>query len=135
MRTDEQPPQMDGTTLAHVTNGIVRLYAHGYGKGPVRARSHLIGDILMCVMFEGLLPAELTLLARGQGSAVYAMRRAWQDAMRQDFREIVEGATGRRVEAFLSQLSLEPAVHVEIFILEPLDVTDGGQRGAIGSSA
>ncbi len=126
MRADEQPPQMDGPMLAHVTNGIVRLYAHGYGKGPVRARSHLIGNILMCVMFEGLLPAELTLLARGQGKAVHAMRRAWQGAMREDFREIVEGATGRRVEAFLSQVSLEPAVHVEMFMLEPVDVTGGG---------
>jgi len=47
------------------------------------------------------------------------MRQAWQEAMRDSVREIVETAIGRRVRAFLSQVNLDADVHIEVFILEP----------------
>jgi uncharacterized protein YbcI len=119
MSNDVHASQVDGPTLARITNGIVRLYAQGYGKGPVQARSYLAGDVLLCVLQDGLTPVELTLVARGQGAAVHTMRRAWQEAMRQDFQEVVERAIGRRVRAFLSQISLDPDVHIEVFMLDP----------------
>jgi uncharacterized protein YbcI len=31
----------------------------------------------------------------------------------------VERAIGRRVRAFLSQISLDPDVHIEVFMLDP----------------
>ena len=115
----ERRGRADGSRLSRVTSGIVHLYAQHYGKGPTQARSHLVGDVLICVMYDGLIPAERTLVERGAGETVYAMRHAWQESMRESFREIVESATGRTVRAFLSQVNLEADIHIEVFILEP----------------
>ena len=119
---EEESPQLGGPTLGRVTNGIVRLHARHSGKGSVRARLHLIGDLLVCVLDDAFIPAERTLIACGEGEAVQAMRGAWQDAMRDDFAEIAESATGRPVRALLSQVRLEPDVHIEMFIFEPVAV-------------
>ncbi len=81
----------------------------------MHARSHLVGDWCALRPHDALTVAELTLVCRGQGAAVHTMRRAWQDAMRDDFEEVVEAATGRRVSAFLSQVSLEADLHLEYF--------------------
>ena len=102
-----------------MTSGIVHLHAQNYGKGPTQARSYLVGDVLICVMHDGLIPAERTLIARGAGETVAAMRSAWQESMRDSFREIVEAATERRVRAVLSQVNLDADIHIEVFILEP----------------
>ena len=127
---EEESPQLGGPTLGRVTNGVVRLYARHSGKGAVRARSHLIGDLLVCVRDDAFIPAERMLIARGEGEAVQAMRRAWQDAMRDDFAEIAESATGRPVRALLSQVRVEPDVHIEMFIFEPVAVTAPPNRAS-----
>jgi uncharacterized protein YbcI len=115
----ERRGRADGSRLSRVTSGIVHLHAQNYGKGPTQARSYLVGDVLICVMHDGLIPAERTLIARGAGETVAAMRRAWQESMRDSFREIVEAATERRVRAVLSQVNLDADIHIEVFILEP----------------
>lgn len=119
MTSVERRGRADGSRVARVTSGIVHLHAQHYGKGPTHARSYLVGDVLICVMYDGLIPAERMLVERGAGETVHAMRRAWQEAMRENFREIVESATNRRVRAFLSQVNLEADIHIEVFILEP----------------
>lgn len=113
--------QAHGQALAAVTREIVKLHAAHYGKGPTRARSHLNGDTLVCVMHDTLTPAERTLVDRGKGEAVHAMRRAYQDAMEGEFTAVVEVHIKRRVRAFLSQTHLDPDVDVEIFVLEAAD--------------
>jgi uncharacterized protein YbcI len=47
----------------------------------------------------------------------------FQDWMRPRFTEIVEDATGRRVAAFFSQVSHDPDMALEVFVL------DGRDRG------
>jgi len=42
----------------------------------------------------------------------------FQDWMRPRFTEIVEDATGRRVGAFFSQVTHDPDMAVELFLLE-----------------
>ena len=42
----------------------------------------------------------------------------FQDWMRPRFTEIVEDATGRRVAAFFSQVSHDPDMALEVFLLE-----------------
>ena len=113
---------MEGQRLAAITREIVRLHAEHYGKGPERARSTLGDDYVVCVMREALTPAERTLVAAGRSEAVHVMRRAWQETMSDHFSRAVERSLGRRVEAFLSQISLNPDVQIEFFSLgEPLD--------------
>ena len=46
-------------------------------------------------------------------------RFAFQQMKRDEYVEIVEAVTGRKVRAFLSQNHIDPAIAVEIFVLEP----------------
>jgi uncharacterized protein YbcI len=113
--------------LAAVTRGVVRLHAEYFGKGPTRARTDRIGeDGLICVLRDTLTPVELTLIERGRGEQVLALRRSFQDAMAPEFRSVVEAAVGRRVVAFMSQAHLQPDIATEIFFLEPLSADGDG---------
>ena len=107
--------------LAAVTRGIVQIYSQYFGKGPTHARTDRIGDDgLVCVLRDTLTSVELTLTDRGQGAQVLTLRRAFQDAMAEEFIAVVEAATGRTVLAFLSQAHLEPDIATELFFLEPI---------------
>lgn len=108
-----------GQALARVTNEMVHLMATHYGKGPTRAHSSLNGDVLTCVMRDGLTTVERTLVRHGRSEEVHALRRGFQETMKGSFVAIVEEALDRRVDVFLSQVSLEPEVEVEVFLLEP----------------
>lgn len=57
----------------------------------------------------------------GEVESVYQMRRSFQQAMEDEFREVVEGATGREVIAYMSSIHVDPDLAVEIFVLEPLE--------------
>ncbi|HEV2059755.1 MAG TPA: Na-translocating system protein MpsC family protein [Solirubrobacteraceae bacterium] len=78
-----------------------------------------------------LTKAERTLADRGQATEVLAMRRAFQDTMRDDLVRAIESLTGRTVEAFLSDNLHEPDVAVEIFLMNPHD-RDGRRERAMG---
>lgn len=119
MQAEAQGRDGRGQALARVTNEIVHLMATQYGKGPNRAYSSLSGDVVTCVMREALTTVERTLVSHGRSEEVRALRRGFQDAMAPRFVAIVEEVLGRRVEVFLSQVSLSPEVDVEVFILEP----------------
>jgi hypothetical protein len=61
-------------------------------------------------------------------------RTMFQDWMRPRFTEIVEGATGGKVLAFFPQVTHDPDIALELFLLGPGDPSsDGGRAGiAIG---
>jgi uncharacterized protein YbcI len=110
----------DRSPLAATTRGIVRLHAQYFGKGPTKARTDWIGDDgLVCVLRDTLTSVELTLIDRGQGEQVLSLRRAFQGAMAEEFKRVVEEATGRKVVAFLSQAHLDPDIATELFFFEP----------------
>jgi len=90
-----------------------------YGKGPAQVKTHQIEDLVICVLSDGFTTVERTLLARGEASAVEAFRRTFQETMEEQFCEVVEGATDRRVRAYMSQVHVDPDVAVEMFMLEP----------------
>jgi hypothetical protein len=46
-------------------------------------------------------------------------RTLFQDWMREPFRKVVEDATGRKVTGFLSQVSADPPMSLEFFLLAP----------------
>ena len=71
---------------------------------------------------------ERTLVDTGQVESVYQMRRSFQQAMEQEFRKVVEEATGRTVIAYMSSIHVDPDLAVELFVLEPTEEpsSDGG---------
>jgi uncharacterized protein YbcI len=113
------PHDHRGPLLATISNTIVGLYKRYYGKGPTKARSYLLDDMLVCVLRGGLTRAEITLAENGRAEAVTRQRREFQEAIRGEFTAAIEDLVGRRVLAFMSTVNLEPDLEVEIFMLEP----------------
>jgi uncharacterized protein YbcI len=110
---------------ATISNEIVRLQAEYYGKGPTRAKTYIVEDLVVVVLEESFTRAEKTLVERGERDAIQHIRRRFQQQMADSFTSIVEQATGRKVRAFLSETNIEQDVSVETFLLadERTDMT------------
>lgn len=122
--TEQKRPTSGGGQLAAISNAIVHLYAEHYGKGPTKARTYINDDVITCLLRDTLTTVEKTLITGGHEERVRDMRSAFQTMMRERFVTAVEEATGRRVNAFLSQVHLDPDVAVEAFVLEPARVEE-----------
>jgi uncharacterized protein YbcI len=108
-----------GEQLAAVTNGIVKLFRDYYGRGPTKAKSYVLDDrILVCVLEETMTRVERTLVENGQGHKVRDVRLTFQEAMADEFMGLVSGIMDRRVIAYHSQLTLDPDIGFEFFVME-----------------
>ncbi|MEA2418026.1 MAG: hypothetical protein QOE60_232 [Thermoleophilaceae bacterium] len=108
-----------GELLAEITNGIVRLFAEYYGRGPTRAKSYLLdGAYLVTVLRDTMTTVERTLADGGHGEQVRAVRLVFQEAMAESFVGVVESALGRRVAGYHSQLLVDADIGFELFVLE-----------------
>jgi uncharacterized protein YbcI len=108
---------LDGAVRVRIANEMVRLHSEYYGRGPTKAKVHADGDLIAVVLEETFMPAEKTLIARGESEGIQDIRRRFQRAMADQFRSIVEQATGREVRSFLSETDLDNDISVEIFLL------------------
>jgi uncharacterized protein YbcI len=114
------PGRPDGQQLAHISNTMVQLQKHFFGKGPTKARTSWAGDdALICIMGGGFTPVEQTLYEAGREEAVQSMRHAFQMAMEDRLRVEIEKIVERKVVAFMSAAHQNPDVSCEIFLLEP----------------
>ena len=115
-----------GEMRATISNAIVRLQAEYYGKGPTRAKTYIVEDLVVVVLEESFTRAEKTLAERGERDAIEHIRRRFQQQMADDFTSVVEQATGRKVRVFLSETNIDQDVSVETFLLadERTDMTD-----------
>lgn len=108
-----------GEQLAAVTNGIVQLFRTYYGRGPDKAKSFLLdGYIVVCVLENTMTTVEQTLVTNGNGEMVRQVRLTFQEAMADEFKGVVEKAMGRTVATYHSQLTMEPDMGFEFFVLE-----------------
>src|SRR5215212_5343936 len=106
-----------GEMRATISNEIVRLQAEYYGKGPTRAKTYIVDDLVVVVLEESFTRAEKTLAERGEREAIQHIRRRFQQQMAESFTSVVEQVTGRRVRAFLSETDIEQDISVETFLL------------------
>ena len=82
----------------------------------------MLDDLVVCVLRDGFIPIEETMMQSGKEDQVLEMRRDFQKMMGLRYKEVVEELTGRKVAAFLSQAHIEPDITLEIFLLEtPLE--------------
>jgi uncharacterized protein YbcI len=123
--SDEQParPLSGGQLLAAISNSIVSLLREKYGRGPMKAKTYALDDMIVCVMREsGFSPIEQTMMDSGEPDRVVGMREDFQRVMAARYRETIEELTGRKVVAFLSQAHVDPDLTLEIFFVDrPLD--------------
>lgn len=125
------PVAADGVPVrsmsAAISNAVVGLLHEYTGRGPTKVRTTIGPDTIVVTLRDSLTKAERTLAGRGQGVEVLAMRRAFQDTMREELIDAVQALTGRTVEAFLSDNLHDPDVAVEVFLMQP----DGDGDGAV----
>src|ERR1051325_12230426 len=92
-----------GDARSEIATRIVRLHSEYYGKGPTKAKTYITDDVVAVVLEETFTKAERTLIERGETETIQQIRRRFQQAMADEFKSIVEQATGRVVRAFLRE--------------------------------
>jgi uncharacterized protein YbcI len=102
-----------------VSNAMTKMHRESYGRGPNSVRTVVGHDHVICFLEDLYTPVERTLLDGGEMEAVRETRLAFQRVMKKPFVAAVEEITGRTVRAFLSQVTFDPDISVEMFVLEP----------------
>src|SRR3954471_18542840 len=117
------PPLAGGQLLAAISNRIVAIIREHYGRGPMKAKTYVMDDVVLVVMRgSGFTPLEQTIIDDDGADRVVAMRHDFQRVMADRYRETIKDLTGRNVVAFLSQAHVEPDVTIEIFLVDgPLE--------------
>ncbi|MFL5870761.1 MAG: DUF2294 domain-containing protein [Solirubrobacterales bacterium] len=108
--------------MSAISNEIVAIMREHYGRGPHRAKTYVIDDIVVCVLRNGFTAIEQTMVTGGQSDRVVAMRHEFQKLLADRYKEMISRLTGREVVAFLSQAHLEPDLTLEVFFVDgPLE--------------
>jgi uncharacterized protein YbcI len=100
-----------GEQAAAISTALVQLYRRRRGKGPTKAKTYLLEDLVLCVMEGGALPLEETLRDHGNQRLLREVHHALCAAVDDECRTIIERETGRPVKTVLSQR--EPDCNIE----------------------
>ena len=111
-----------GQLLAAISTSVVAILREHYGRGPMKAKTYALDDIIVVVMRgSGFTPLEQTIMDSGEPERVVELREDFQRLMAARYKQTIEDLTGRQVVAFLSQAHVEPDITMEIFFIdEPL---------------
>jgi uncharacterized protein YbcI len=107
--------------LAAISTSIVAILREHYGRGPIKAKTYALDDLIVVVMRgSGYTPLEQTIMDTGRdgGDRVVAMRHQFQHDVTDRYKDAIEELTGRKVLAFLSQAHIEPDLTIEIFFID-----------------
>lgn len=116
---EAQAPLAGGRLLAQISTSIVAILREHYGRGPMKAKTYALDDIIVVVMRgSGFTALEQTIMDSGQPGRVVAMREEFQNLVAERYRGTIEDLTGRKVVAFLSQAHVEPDITVEMFFVD-----------------
>ena len=111
-------PLAGGRLLAEITNRIVAFMREHYGRGPIKAKTYVLDNLIVCVLTDGFTAIERTMMDGGEPELVLGMRRDFQRMMKERYTEMIEQLTGRKVLAFLSQAHVSPELTIEIFLMD-----------------
>jgi uncharacterized protein YbcI len=106
-----------GQVAAAISNAMVGIHSRHYGKGPTKAKTYVLEDVVLTVMQDVFTTVERTLIDNGKGELVREVRTAFQYTLRDEFTGAVEQITGRETRAFISQIDCDSDTAVEVFLL------------------
>ena len=98
-----------------------------YGRGPIKAKTYVLDNLIVCVLSDGFTAIERTMMEGGEPERVLEMRRDFQRIMKVRYSEMIEELTDRKVLAFLSQAHVEP----DLTVRRPLDGPASGFGGVL----
>jgi uncharacterized protein YbcI len=109
----------EGTSLlSTISREMVKAMKTYYGRGPTKAKSYLVDDLLFIVMRGGSTEAEKTMLEAGEQDAVREFRQRFENVMAARLVGTIEQLTERKVVNYQSQVLFDPDVTVEIFVFD-----------------
>ena len=88
------------------------------GRGPTKARTTLRDNLVVVLLEQTLTKGEQALVQKGRGENVLALRREYQEAMREPTMAKIAELTGQNVLAMMSANHLDPDLAAEIYVLE-----------------
>jgi hypothetical protein len=97
---------------AEITRSLVWLWTKYAGQAPTRAQTEIRGNVVTCVLVDGVNDFNRSMIVRGEGGMTSADYKS--DAV-----AAVGRATRQRVEGFMSSHDGETDVATEVFTLEP----------------
>lgn len=107
-----------GQLAAAISNAIVGIHSRHYGKGPTKAKTYLIDDMVVCVMQDVFTTVERTLIEQSKGDLVREVRTTFQHTMRHEFIGAITEIVGRQPRSFMSQIDCDADMAIEFFLLE-----------------
>lgn len=110
--------QSGASLLSAISREMVKAMKTYYGRGPTKAKSYLMDDLLFIVMREGITQAEQTMLDAGKDDEVQAFRRQFEKIMAERLVGTIEQLTDREVVAHQSQVLFDPPMVVQIFVFD-----------------
>jgi uncharacterized protein YbcI len=124
----------DSELLAAISTGIVGNLREHYGRGPMKAKTYALDDIVVVVLRgSGFTPLERTIMDSGQPDRVIAMRRDFQRDMADRYKQTIEELSdeapavqqpGERIMLHeVAELALVP-----LALLDVLQLSDAVQR-------
>jgi uncharacterized protein YbcI len=113
-------PKLAGVRLlSAISNSIAALRREHYGRGPMKAKTYILDDIIIVVMRDnGYSAIEKTMIDSGDPGRVIALREDFQRVMAKRYSDTIEELTGRSVIAFLNRAHLEPDLSMKVFIVD-----------------
>jgi uncharacterized protein YbcI len=119
MSTDAETERPLGNSIyLAISNAVVGLLREYTGRGPTKARTTIRDNVVLVMLEQTLTKGEQVLVDKGRGERVLALRREYQEAMRDEGSARVAELTGRNVVAMMSANHLNPDLGAEIFVLD-----------------
>jgi uncharacterized protein YbcI len=116
---NDEPPLSGGRLLSAISKSIVAIIREHYGRGPMKAKTYVLDDLVVVVMRgSGFTALEQTIMDDDGADRVVAMRHEFQRLMAGRYTDAIAGLTGREVVAFLSQAHVEPDITIETFLMD-----------------
>ena len=106
------------TLLSSISREMVRAMKSYYGKGPVRAKSYFLDDLLFVALRGGTTVAEVTMLEAGHQDEVRRFRQVFANEMAERLIGTIEQLTDRKVITYQSQILFNPDLVIEIFVFD-----------------
>jgi uncharacterized protein YbcI len=121
--TDKTAPLDGAALLATISTSIVAILRERYGRGPLKAKTYAIDDLIVVVTRDsGFTALEQTIMDHDEPGLVVTMRRDFEHDVANLYTATIERLTGRTVLAILSQAHVDPGITMGTFFLDaPLD--------------
>jgi len=117
-----------GEQGALISNAVVAFYSEHFGRGPTKARTHVLEDAVVCLLQDVATPQERELIDANRPDVARDGREVIRRNRADDLAGIVEDVTGRRVVCMLGDFRPEHNMVALVFPLssEP-DAAENGQ--------